>query len=222
MSRKSGSPGTWALALVSILLGGCQGLSRIDLTVLPGRASWQKPEQVVGALEIRPGDRVADLGAGDGYFVPYLSEAVGPNGRVFAVEVDDEVIGELRDRVSEEGYENVETVRGELEDPLLPDGSVDLVLIVNTYHHIEDRPAYFERLRGDLGEGGRVAIVEPNEDLSGILSLFLDEGHTSRAADVRREMEQAGYGSAGSFDLLPVQIFEVFTPNGSPRTEELP
>jgi hypothetical protein len=74
----------------ALALGGCNGLSKLDLTTL-GRASWQRPEDVVRALELRPGDRVADLGAGEGYFLPYLSEAVGSRGRVFAVEVEPEL-----------------------------------------------------------------------------------------------------------------------------------
>jgi hypothetical protein len=86
------------------------------------------------------------------------------------------------------------------------------VLIVNTYHHIDGRPDYFGRLRRDLASAGRVAIVEPNKDLTGFLSLFLDDGHTSSAPVIIREMREAGYRHVESHDFLPTQVFEVFEP----------
>ena len=90
---------------------------------------------------------------------------------------------------------------------------MDLVLIVNTYHHIEDRRAYFGRLRRDLSPRGRVAVIEPDEDLGGILRLALDDGHTSSAPTVEREMEEAGYVVDARHEFLPVQIFRVFRPD---------
>ena len=190
-------------------LGGCNGLSKLDWTTL-GRASWQRPEDVVRALELRPGDRVADLGAGEGYFLPYLSEAVGSQGRVFAVEVESELAEQLEAQFAD--GDNVEVVLGRYDDPQLPDGSIDLILIVNTYHHIEDRPAYFARLKRDLSASGRVAIIDPDADLGGILGLFLDEGHDSSASGISEEMEAAGYRPAASHDFLATQVFEVFAP----------
>jgi len=202
-----------ATCALTLLLAGCSGLGKLDWTTL-GRASWQRPEDVVRALEIRPGDRVADLGAGEGFFVPYLADAVGREGRVYAVEVDAQRTSALDSRFRDE-RDNVEIVLGRLDDPELPDGSIDLILIVNTYHHIEGRPDYFRRLRGDLSPRGRVAILEPDGELSGILSLFHHEGHTSIASEVVREMRAAGFRVGASYDFLPVQIFEVFDPDRS-------
>ncbi len=200
-----------ALVASLLVLSGCGGITKLDLTTL-GRDSWQRPADVVDALELQPGDRVADLGAGEGYFVPHLTEAVGADGRVYAVDVDEEVVGELAERFPPEST-NVEAVLANLEDPMLPDGSLDLVLIVNTYHHIEGRPAYFRRLRRDLRPGGRVAVIDPNEDLGGILALTLDEGHKSSAPVVEEEMRKAGYRVEARHDFLPVQIFRVFSPD---------
>jgi ubiquinone/menaquinone biosynthesis C-methylase UbiE len=202
---------TVVLGLAATIALGCSGLGKLDLTTL-GRGSWQRPEQVVGALEIAPGAQVADVGSGDGYFVPYLLEAVGEDGRVYAVDVDSEITDALEDRFV--GDARVEVVLGGFEDPGLPDGSIDLVLLVNTYHHIEDRPDYFRRLQADLAPGGRVAILEPNEELTGILSLFIDEGHTGTTDAVTAEMLEAGYRPSEHFDFLAVQIFEVFVPEG--------
>lgn len=202
-------------ALLSLaLFEGCSGLTKIDPTHL-GRDAWQRPEDVVRALELRPGDRVADLGAGGGYFVPYLAEAVGSSGRVYAVEVESALTDSLAQRFAED--ESVEAVLGGYADPHLPDASIDVVLIVNTYHHIEARPPYFERLRADLRPGARVAVIDPDEELGGVLALFLDEGHTSRAEAVIAEMRAAGYRHVASHDFLATQIFEVFAPDRDAR-----
>jgi ubiquinone/menaquinone biosynthesis C-methylase UbiE len=199
------------LTAATACLAGCNNVSKLDFGDL-GREMWQRPNDVIAALELHLGDRVADIGAGEGYFVPYLIDAVGPNGQVFAVDVEHEITQQLEKTFAEHGKQ-LEVVLANYDDPLLPDGEIDLVLLVNTYHHIEARREYFERLQRDLSSTGRVAIVEPNADLEGVLSLFLDEGHVSRAADIRDEMRQAGYRLANSHEFLPVQIFEVFVPD---------
>jgi ubiquinone/menaquinone biosynthesis C-methylase UbiE len=192
---------------LSVLLSGCSGFARLDFTSW-GRAIWQRPEDVVRALALPPGARVADIGAGKGYFVPYLSDAVGEDGRVYAVEVEAELTQAMESRFADAS--NVEVVLGAFEDPLLPDGQIDLVLVVNTYHHIENRELYFRRLLLDLAPEGRVAVIEDDAELTGILGLFVKDGHASRASDVDREMRQAGYRRLESIDLLPTQIFEIF------------
>jgi ubiquinone/menaquinone biosynthesis C-methylase UbiE len=190
----------------AIGLTGCNGFSKLDLSKL-GRATWQRPTDVVESLDLAPGDRVADLGAGKGYFIPYLTRAV-PDGRVYAVEIDPERIEDLEERFGHD--EGVQVVSGQPDDPGLPDASVDVVLIVNTYHHIEDREAYFRGLRRDLRPGGRVAIVDGDPELGGILGLFLPKGHTMPREQVKEEMGSAGYRHAESHDFLPLQVFEVY------------
>ncbi len=198
----------WVVPIALFALAGCGGLSKVDYTTF-GRGGWQRPDDVVAALALRPGDRVADLGAGEGYFIPYLSQAVGTDGRVYAVDIDPEQTAELTEKF---GDSNVETVLASEDDPGLPVDAIDVILIVNTYHHIADRPRYFARLRANLRRGGRVAVIEPNADLGGILGLTVEEGHTSHAGDVSREMQEAGYRQIQSLKFLPVQIFEVFSP----------
>ena len=197
---------------VLVLLPNYAEFLRLDITAIRGRAVWQKPDRVIESLELAQGDRVADLGSGGGYFLPYLSAAVGPSGKVYAVDVEEDIIQDLEKRIADEEYENVEVVRGEYDDPLLPDAGIDLVLIVNTYHHIENRQEYFAKLKDDLRTGGRVARLEPDADIWGVLGLTIEEGHQSSREDVRREMKEAGYRLDRSYDFLPVQIFDVFVP----------
>jgi SAM-dependent methyltransferase len=201
----------WLAPIAVTIVVGCEGLTKLDYTSL-GRGGWQRPDDVVAALALRPGDRVADLGAGEGYFIPYLSDAVGSGGSVYAVDLDPEIVAELEAEFAGDAGDNVEVVLASEDDPKLPIGTIDAVLIVNTYHHIADRPRYFAKLRNNLRPGGRIAVIEPNANLGGVLALALEDGHTSHASEIVREMREAGYRQVESLDFLPVQIFEVFSP----------
>lgn len=193
-------------------------LSRLDLSRVPTRAAWQLTDRVVEGLSLEPGDVVADLGAGGGYFTFPLADAVGPEGRVYAVDVDEGVVRELEEKVRERGYSNVEVVLAELDDPLLPDGEVDLVFLCNTYHHIDGRVAYFSRLETDLRDDGRVAIVEVRADFGGFARLLAPRSHSTAKETVVSEMEEAGYVGVEGFDFLPIQSFEIFArASGSSR-----
>lgn len=185
----------WILPV--LLLSGC-------------RASWQQPDRVITSLNLKAGDHVADIGAGNGYFTFLLADAVGPEGKVYAVEVTDSKVRKLASRAKNGGYENVEVVLGELADPLLPDQTIDLAFLCNTYHHIDRRPEYFSRLKADLRENGRVAIIDLRDDLAGIAGLLVPQGHTTPKKRLYQEMAGAGYEEVASFEYLSVQHFEVF------------
>lgn len=126
----------------------------------PGRAVWQKPGAVMRALGLRRGQVVADIGAGPGYWTRWLARAVGAQGRVFAVEPELEVIEVLRRRLARVRAGNVTPVLGDGDDPRLPAGACDLVLMVNTYHHVADGVGFLRRLVRALKPRGRIAIVE--------------------------------------------------------------
>jgi arsenite methyltransferase len=160
----------------------------------------------VTALAIEPGDTVADLGSGSGYFTLRLAEATGASGRVLAVDVDADMNELVTERAREAGVANVETVLAQPDDPKLPEGAVDLVFTCNTYHHLEERPAYFARLRRALAPGGRVAIVEYREQ------AFLLRRHATPPDVIRSEMETAGYRLVADHDFLERQSFLVFAP----------
>jgi ubiquinone/menaquinone biosynthesis C-methylase UbiE len=126
----------------------------------PGRDAWQRPAEVVELTEIDPGMTVADLGAGTGYFVPHLSRAVGAGGRVLALDVEADMVRYLGERIARERLENAVARQVPFDDPQLPDGEVQRVLVVDTWHHLSDRPAYVRKLARGLAPGGRVVVVD--------------------------------------------------------------
>jgi len=126
----------------------------------PKRDEWQKPKELVDALGIGPGKVVADLGAGTGYFEKYLAQKVTAKGMVLAIDTEPEMVRHLAERALKEGTLNVLPVLALPQEPFLPPGRVDCLLIVDTYHHIDDRIHYFHRVAGTLAPGGRVAVVD--------------------------------------------------------------
>ncbi len=126
----------------------------------PARDAWQKPAVVVAALSLAPGMAVADVGAGTGYFEPHLSRAVGKDGTVLAVDIEPDMVRHLGERAQREGLGNVQPRLAKPDDPGLADGSVDRILVVDTWHHVDDRVAYARRLARALRPKGFVAIVD--------------------------------------------------------------
>jgi len=198
------------LTMIAFAVAARDDLAKVDLSQGINRDAWQLPEQVIAKLDIKPGDTVADIGAGEGYFTVPLARAVGPSGRVFAVDVDDAKLDALRASVAASGQRNVTVVRGEYADPLLPDGAIDLVFSCNTFHHIDARIAYFDRLKSDIAPGGRVVIVDLKDSL--VVKLIGLGHHATTVAELTGEMESAGYQLSAQFDFLPIQNFAAFHP----------
>jgi ubiquinone/menaquinone biosynthesis C-methylase UbiE len=195
-----------AVVLLAVVVAGCTTLKRCGYEGW-GRDDWQHPEEVVRALGLRAGDRVADLGSGSGYFTFRLANAVGPTGQVYAVDVDEAMNAYIAERAREKGVGNVGVILARYDDPLLPDAGVDMIFTSNTYHHLKHRTAYFRNARRYLRPGGRVAIL----DLAGkgwFDSLF---GHWTPPETIRREMEAAGYRLAQEPGVVDRQSFLIFT-----------
>ena len=125
------------------------------------REQWQNVDVIFAEMGIRPGAIVADIGAGDGFFTSRLARSVGRNGRVFAVDTDDAVMARLRERLQEDGVDNVTIIKGALDDPRLPDATLDAALIVNAYHEMDQHQLILAALRRALKPDGRLVIVEP-------------------------------------------------------------
>ena len=173
----------------------------------PARDEYSKPEEVVSALALQEGEVVADIGSGTGYFTLRLARAVGESGRVFAVDVSPDMIRHLNRRLRDEGVRNVAAVLADPDDPLLPDASVDRVVIVNTWHHIRNRPAYLEKLKRILRPGGRVVHIDFRKRDAPVGPPTSEK---IARDDLVEEMEAAAFRLSDEHDFLPYQYFLVF------------
>lgn len=126
----------------------------------PEREAWQKPAQIVAALGDITGKTVVDLGAGTGYFLPYLSRAVGDKGKVLAVDIEADMVRHMKERAVREGLKNVEARQSTADDPALEPSSADRVLIVDVWHHVPQRPAFAKKLAAALRPLGALFIVD--------------------------------------------------------------
>ncbi len=167
----------------------------------PKRDEWQKPDAVVGALELMPAMVVADIGAGTGYFESRLADGVGARGTVFAVDLEPDMVRYMTERAKRENTPQVKPQLGAADDPQLAPGSVDRILIVDTWHHIADRREYAKKLSTALKPGGFVLVVD-----------FTLESHrgpppTHRLGPdvVRGELEAAGFAVSQVNVALPDQ-----------------
>jgi len=172
----------------------------------PARDAWQKPREVISALAVAPDAAVADIGSGTGYFAVRLARAA-PKGVVYGVDTEPSMVRYLDERAKHEGLGNLVSVAGQPGDASLP-VKVDLVLMVDVYHHIAERARYFDRLRGSLKAGARVAIID--------FRLDSPSGPPKReritAEQVKAELAKAGYAVAKEHAFLPDQYFLVFEP----------
>ena len=194
--------------LILFLLVGCARLKQCAYEGFT-RDQWQQRDRVIESLEIRPGDLVADIGSGGGYFVFALAKAVGSNGKVYAVDIDQAMNDLVAQQARKEGVGNIEVILAKPDDPLLPSSRVDLIFTSNTYHHIENRVKYFSNLRKYLRPNGRIAIIE--FDRRGWLDGLWQ--HYTPSEFIKREMEQAGYRLQREFNFLDRQSFLIFVPN---------
>jgi arsenite methyltransferase len=174
------------------------------------RASSRKsrPDEVIRALRLREGGTIADIGSGGGYFVFRFAEAVGPSGKVYAIDANPEFLSHIEKIVAEKGYTNIATVHSEDDSFTLPEGCLDLIFMRNVSHHLKRRTEYFSKLRRLLKRGGRVAIIE--YEPGGRFSLRRMSGHYVQKESIIREMSDAGFKLLESLDLLPEQSFTIF------------
>lgn len=171
-----------------------------------GRADWQKPEVVLEALALEPDHVVADIGSATGYFATRVAPGV-PEGRVWGVDVEPDMVRYLNERARREGHAHLFSILGTPGDPLLPE-PVDRVLLVNTYHHVQGRTAYFGGLAEGLAPGGRLVIVDYE---MGDLPQGPPDAMKIPPAQVRRELEEAGWQLERALhDALPYQYILVF------------
>jgi cyclopropane fatty-acyl-phospholipid synthase-like methyltransferase len=170
------------------------------------RDAWQKPHEVIEALGLAPNASVADIGSGTGYFAVRLAHRV-PKGLVYGVDTEPSMVKHLAERAKREGLANLVSLAGTPDDARLPE-KVDLILLVDVYHHIAGREKYFRRLRASLKPEGRLAIIDFREDGP----MGPPKRQRVSAERVRAELGRAGYALAEQHGFLPNQYFLVFRP----------
>ena len=170
----------------------------------PQRDAWQKPHEVISALALKPDAVVADIGAGTGYFAARFARMV-PKGRVYAVDTEPDMVKHLAERAKREGLANLVAVKGEPADPRIP-AKADLIVMVDVYHHVDNRERYFAKLLDSLKPDGRLAIIDFRMDSPN------GPPKAARIAksQVKTEMQTAGYVLAKEHAFLPNQFFLVF------------
>lgn len=167
----------------------------------PSRAEWQKPQEVVGLMEIEPGMQVADIGAGTGYFLGYLAAAVGEEGRVLGLDPEQNLVDYMNKRAEQAGWKRVRAKVIPYDSPGLPDRSTDRILIVDTWHHIADRGSYSKKLAEALAEGGYVYVV----DFTMESPVGPHKDHRLGPEQVMKELQEGGFTVELVDETLPNQ-----------------
>ena len=194
--------------------------SRIKIFEASDRSKWQKPAEVIKALGLKPGMTVADIGAGSGYFTRRFARAVGPSGKVYAVDISKDILNYLKKRSDKEGLRDIVTVLGKPDDPMLPAGALDVAFFAATTHHIAHRTSFFEKVYTALKPNGRMAVID-----------FPPEAHANGwcphqpaelipSWEIIREAEDAGFKLDRTYNFIPRQYFIVLD-KGEPTWHEL-
>lgn len=158
----------------------------------PERLLWLPPAEVVGALAVQPGETIADVGAGTGYFALPLAAAAGPKGKVYAVDAQEEMLAHLRQKLQDDAAVHIELVHAEADATGLPEASCSFVFLANVWHEFADRAAVLREARRILKSDGRIAILDWRPDVEREGGPPLD--HRLRAADAAEGVRAAGFG----------------------------
>ncbi|HYJ15166.1 MAG TPA: class I SAM-dependent methyltransferase [Candidatus Limnocylindria bacterium] len=176
----------------------------------PKRDEYQKPHEVLKALNIKPGETIADIGAGTGYFTFPLAHHVGDKGKVYAVDVSADMIRHINRRIRETKSANVVSILADLDDPLLPDRSVDRFFICDVWHHVENQTKYLTLMKKMLKPGGEIVMIDFHKK-----ELPFGPPLQMKIAreDLIKQMETNGFRLSKEHKFLPHQYFLVFMPN---------
>jgi len=174
----------------------------------PKRDEYQKPHEVLTALRIKPGETIADIGAGSGYFTFRLAHFVGAKGKVYAVDVSPDMIRHINRRIRETKSENVISLLADPDDPLLPDRSINRFFICDVWHHVENQSKYLALMKKMLKPGGEVVMIDFHKKE---LPLGPPLGMKIAREDLLKQMEGNGFKLKTEHTFLPYQYFLVFT-----------
>jgi precorrin-6B methylase 2 len=189
-------------------IAGVMGVQGADWLSRPEREQEENPEGALDALAIRPGMVIADVGAGTGYMSLRLAKRVGPSGKIYANDIQPEMLRRLRENAARAGLTNIETVQGEEADPKLPAGRMDLVLLVDVYHEFSKPRQMIDKIREALKPDGRLVLLEYRKEDP---NVPIREEHKMTVAEVKAELEPQGFVLSQVIETLPRQHVLILT-----------
>jgi arsenite methyltransferase len=181
--------------------------SYIAMLENPQRDAEQKPDEVIAALDLKPGETLADIGAGSGYFSFRLARNVGDTGRVYAVDINSDMILYMNRYIRDKKIKNVMTILSAPDDPFLADASINRFFICNTWHYIQNRPRYMALMKKMLKPGGQIIVLDYKKKQ---LPVDLPPEMKISRREVISEMEAGGFKLVKDHDFLSYQYFLVF------------
>ena len=174
----------------------------------PERDEEERPAEVIAAMGLKPGDMVGDIGAGTGYFSRRFAKAVAPEGKVYAVEIQPEMLEKMADLCAKDGVTNIVPILGTETDPLLPDAALDWLFLADVYHEFQQPEPMLAKMLASLKPGGRVALIEYR--LLGDTSRHIREEHRMSVKQVLAEWQPAGFQLVDLLEFLPSQHLFIF------------
>ncbi|HEY2859306.1 MAG TPA: class I SAM-dependent methyltransferase [Terracidiphilus sp.] len=189
-------------------IAGVMGMNGADWLVRPEREAEEQPEKALDALKLQPGMVVADIGAGVGYMSLRMAKRVGPSGKVYANDLQPEMLNMLRQNAAKAGIGNVVTVLGDVADPKLPANTMDLVLLVDVYHEFSQPQQMLRKIRETLKPDGRLVLLEYRAEDPNVPILA---EHKMTVAQVKTELEAEGFVLQPVIETLPRQHILILT-----------
>jgi SAM-dependent methyltransferase len=187
---------------------GVMGFQGAPWLERPEREMEEEPDKALDVLQLTRGSSVADVGAGSGYFTVRMAERVGPDGRVYAVDIQPEMLRLLGERLKRGRITNVTPVLGAIDDPKLPEATLDLILMVDVYHEFSEPQKMLRRMRAALKPGGRLVLLEYRKEDPTVPIRF---EHKMSVAEAKMEVEAEGFTLAKVDEALPRQHILIFT-----------
>jgi ubiquinone/menaquinone biosynthesis C-methylase UbiE len=184
------------------------GFAGADWLEREGREAEQRPAEIIRKMGLKDGAVVADLGCGTGYFARRMARAVAPRGTVYAVDIQPEMLAKTRELAAADGVTNVVTLLGKDDDPGLPEGSLDWILLVDVYHEFQKPKPMLARMKAALKPKGRIALVEYR--LEGDSATHIRREHRMSVAEILEEWKPAGFEMVEKHEFLPTQHFLIF------------
>ncbi|MBI1787714.1 MAG: class I SAM-dependent methyltransferase [Acidobacteria bacterium] len=188
-------------------IAGVMGMGGADWLVRVEREMEEEPDKALDAIGVNKGSVAADVGAGVGYFTWRLAQRVGPMGRVYANDIEPRMIERLKKNIAARGLRNVESVLGAEDDPRLPAGAIDLILLVDVYHEFSKPQQMLRKMRESLAAGGRLVLLEYRKEDPSVPIRF---EHKMTVEEVRAELEAEGFRFDKNLTVLPRQHILVF------------